>query len=650
MDDLDKGYTPHKMRRKIPKVGRSYKRHKNEKKTFDKSDEFIDELTKEIMADLEKGRGPDKKPRKRRGYGLDAPATGPRARAAAEQGRIAQEQVQRLAINTEDNSVKTQISNKEADIGTFKRKIQRIKDGTADIRIPAKEAIAHYKETIKKLESEIKQLKGNNVSKSIEQEMDEMADKMEKSTIDPKDEFKQIILEMGSEGLKKAMPTLKEEERELVKSTLEEILKAKKVTMDDKYAGDKKFARVKDMGTEEEDGSDDEDEKLVKPEAAAMRQQGGSGDEGESDWEGQVIKGDKMSMEEAKDKIMDMEAKEHGTKDPKKIVEAEKKENKMEKGKLCKACKSEMCKCMNKSKTIEKGGPGSGRKGNSSSNDPHKRHKMRMLESNIKATEKTLRNFDKTSPVYEDQKYKLKRMKDKLKEMKGYGMKKSLEEIKELKDQVIKSYEEAGLEYNDELVKAEMKKRLEKSDTLIETRKAAETEYDEDEVTKGKMLKEEDQVEMGGQDKGGKKDRADKKSVPEIEVGKDADETADEATAKVGKMKKSLVWGDPQAKLRALTGGRNFHYNVNGYYDECLEKAKGEESTEELKKSEEKSEDLNDIIEKGLDKSHTDVASEELQKSQQMGEFAKNSFSDAELADAMNISAEELKEILGEKE
>lgn len=56
MDNIDKSYDPKAFRRKIPKAGRSYKRHKNEKKTFDKSID-INDLVEEIMSEhLEKSK------------------------------------------------------------------------------------------------------------------------------------------------------------------------------------------------------------------------------------------------------------------------------------------------------------------------------------------------------------------------------------------------------------------------------------------------------------------------------------------------------------------------------------------------------------------------------------------------------------------
>ena len=358
---------------------------------------------------------------------------------------------------------------------------------------------------------------------TIETEIDQIADQMAKSTQDPKTELIATIKELGAEGLRKSLPELSDDQRDLVKSILEEMSKGKQaVSMDANYDGDRKFITHDVMGTELEDGSDDEDEKLVLQAAASHNHQGDLSPEGRDD---HVIK------------ACDEEGKE--------ILMKEKKDDKKPKkdGEEC-------------------------------------------------------------------------------------SMTKSLEDILILKNEVIESYENAGLDYDDVIVKSEMKKRL---------------------------LKEEDQVEPKDQTTGGKAPRSKKESCPDIEEGKNAEETADEAVSKIGKMKKSLPAFDPQAKLRANTGGRNFHYSVNNYYNEALAKAQGIDTAEELSKAtgdiaEETADDLNDIIEKGYDATMCDVAEEELQKSLVKGAFAQGSFSDEDMAEALNISVADYKELVGNKE
>lgn len=425
---MEKSYDPKKFRRKIPKVGRSYKRHQIEKKTFDKSNN-INDLVEEII------------------------------------------------MGTKSNE-------------------------------------------------------DNTMAKSIENEIDSMADNMAKSTIDPKAELMATIKELGPVELKKSLADLSDEQKGMVVEILEEMNKA--TSMDANYSPDKKFAKLANMGTEEETGSDDSDEKLVVASNKDIKHQGDDSPEGKS---GQVIKSESETIDDIIEKAM------YKNCDKEQVEEAH--QNMMDKDK----------------KDYKKG----------------------------------------------------------YKKGKGYDMAKSLEDALALKNEIIKSYEDAGLAYTDELVKGEMKKR---------------------------MNPEEDQVIQPDATKG--KSTAKKESVPNIEVAKDASETADEV--KVPSIKKSLPGFDPQSRLRANTGGRNFHFSIDNFYNEALAKAQGKDTTkEELSKgeTEESVDDINDIIEKGFDKTMCNVAEEELQKSQIMGEFAQSSFSDKDFADAMNISEAEYKELMG---
>lgn len=228
----------------------------------------------------------------------------------------------------------------------------------------------------------------------IDEQIEAMAEKMEKSTTSPEEGLFAVIKSLGKDGLKAKLPTLSEEEKGLLKSALESMNLKKAVSFDDAYAAKMIQGKVTDTIIQEEIASDDADEKLVKP-AANKQSHQGTATEG---WEGQVIKSleenldqviekamekckdDKMVMkklkekgmdeskvqgaldkykakqevkksdstyvrevvdgkevnteiekagdrEVAKEKIMSMEEKEHGTKDPKKLVAAEKKEH-----------------------------------------------------------------------------------------------------------------------------------------------------------------------------------------------------------------------------------------------------------------------------------------------------------------------------------
>lgn len=235
----------------------------------------------------------------------------------------------------------------------------------------------------------------------ITKQITEMAEKMEKSTTNPKDNLFKAIRSLGSAGLKEKLATLSDEDKLVLKAALEEMSLQKAVEFDKEAQSAKPIqGKVSDTIIQEEIASDDADEKLMKPAAAVMNHQGTPTD----GWEGTMIKSiqdnpeqldlviekamekckdEKMVVkkltekgmdegkvqgavdkfkaknvkksepevittpevpaedlekgkmkeqrEDAKEKVMQMEEKEHGTKDPKKIVEAEKKENKMKK-------------------------------------------------------------------------------------------------------------------------------------------------------------------------------------------------------------------------------------------------------------------------------------------------------------------------------
>lgn len=421
----------------------------------------------------------------------------------------------------------------------------------------------------------VKKSEENNMSKSIEEQIEQMADQMEKSTQDPSEAIKETIKELGAEGLKKAMPSLSDEQKELLKSVIEDMNKA--VEMDDSYAADRKREDIQDTKYDTEFADDDKDEELVKPEAAQVSHQGGSKAEGESPWEGQVIKSELAAIRDQIIKSYEDAGLEYT---------------------------DELVKGMMKKKYMEK------------------------------------------MSAKEDEK------KDK-----KIAEKEAKEEVKEHEQKM-------------------HKKDMKKADSLVETRKAQEKDLG-DGMAAAK-LPEEDQTGDTKQITEGES-RAKDEKVKDLE--NDPEETADEVKCPEGKMKKSVSWEDPNALLKANTLGRNHHFNVNNYYDNALNKSymskmmkmckagmakkeikekMGEEYKEDaykacmekmgkMKKSEEpaKKEDLNDIIEKGQDLSYDDYRTGvELSKHKTNGN--QSSFNDVDMADAFNMTEEELKEILGE--
>lgn len=195
----------------------------------------------------------------------------------------------------------------------------------------------------------------------IDQEIENIAEKMEKGTAMTEfsiDLIKSTIKELGAEDLKKAAVILNEDQKALLKSILEDMKKASndlEPASKTTPVGDETENENKPTQTEHDEYLADEAKKRKQME---HKNQGGNNPpEG---WEGQVIKAAPMTKKEEAKTLISMEEKEHGTKDPKKLIEAEKKENTdCAHGMDMKKCST----CMAKSEDdMEKGGSGSGRK------------------------------------------------------------------------------------------------------------------------------------------------------------------------------------------------------------------------------------------------------------------------------------------------
>lgn len=271
MDDLEKGYTKKKNRRYIPKVGRSYKRHMEETKTFDKS-LTNEELIEAILEDLNKGGpGSGKKGHKTsiQDFNLEL-----RVKKELESGRLDKLRGLNRILNSKK---KKAIQQNDKDAAKYYRDLES-------------------KVAYKMIERMSKSEQENTMS--IEKEMDEMAEKMEKAFGDHKAALKETIKELGLEGLKKSMTNISEEQKELLKSVLEEMKEEaleKAVEMDANYAAKRRRENIKDTNYDTEFADDDADEKLVKPEAAQHNHQGDITPEGR---EGQIIKSELASLKE----------------------------------------------------------------------------------------------------------------------------------------------------------------------------------------------------------------------------------------------------------------------------------------------------------------------------------------------------------------
>ena len=530
----------------------------------------------------------------------------------------------------------------------------------------------------------------------IDNEINMLASRMAKSAQDPKQTLFDTIMELGPEGLKKAAANLSPAETELLKASLEEMKKAAnmpKPTEDGKkLAPEVTKTPAKKMETESQTGSDDEDEKKIMASASAEHKaQGGPKD---SPLEGQVIKGREPGMEHRTDsgaiiightstgKPMYANAehpahKDMGHKDHKEAAsmhqghasqirsqmdQSEKDEKgepkdkprhlemfsqarmhenqamehmkqgaKKEDAEMKKNCSPGMMKSMRKAvkQVAFEGG------------DLKKAYENFMSKSEEKEKQKMEKREDSKvdSPSEEKKEVPSAEKLEKKKMKKAKKIEKSLRKIvkmakslKMTKEDLSKAVKEAG--NNLKLVKAELKAKLIKAEAMDAVKPAPE----------------EDQVKMGGQDKGGKEEKINKEKG-ELEIK--AETEADQVKAP---MAKSVQWTFKNS-IGAGTLGRNAHYDVDAFIEkseaekqEAIKKGAyiGEKETEPLKKAEGQKADLNDLIEKGLDFSTDEIKRiQEVSAHKVDGIKLVKSFSDRELAAALGMDEKTYKELMG---
>jgi hypothetical protein len=145
-----------------------------------------------------------------------------------------------------------------------------------------------------------------------------------------------------------------------------------------------------------------------------------------------------------------------------------------------------------------------------------------------------------------------------------------------------------------------------------------------------------------------------------LNMGKDNKKVQDDVNnMKVEGMKKSVSWKPEDALLKANTQGRNFHFNVGDFVEGMLKaeeeekkrKKDGKPARDEGVEKEMKKADINDLIEKGQDRSWFQ---EDMAKSLANAEAQKNtaslakSFNEVEdMAVLLGLTPEEAKKILG---
>lgn len=528
---------------------------------------------------------------------------------------------------------------------------------------------------------------------NIENEIDQIAEDLAKSNQDPKEKLFDTIRHLGSDGIKAKLDSLNKSEKELLQSALEEMSKGgpgsgqkghmtsrvaqrqakltainagvaahahevaavkdkeqrheankteadhakmrskqrakekmdKAVEMDKNYAAKYVQGKIDDTIIQEDKADDDQDEKLVskEPEAQTVNHQGTP----TPGWEGQVIKGKEMSKDQAKDKIMDMEIKEHKTKDPKKLVEAEKEEHAK--------------KCMKKSIEILQS---HGATFLAMFPDEIEKAHVGFKKVSENAAKHGAEDPDAVAAAVGRKKYG----KAEFQHMADAGKK----HVKKSEDDMVCS-KKKEMPFGD--LKDEKKSKDEKKEALKKIKKSVEDQLKEKgvvatpELVKSEMkrlLKEEDQD--GDAPEMNEKTRTNKENVASLDMGKDNKEAQKKVNDEKQGMKKAL-WGNENDLLKANTNGRNHHFSMDDYIDQVL--AESTKPAEDVKKSNSESkEDLNDIIAKGGDASWDQINCDRLVKANNdkiKGKFVK-SFEPNEIAEALGLTEEEAKKILGE--
>jgi hypothetical protein len=251
---------------------------------------------------------------------------------------------------------------------------------------------------------------------------------------------------------------------------------------------------------------------------------------------------------------------------------------------------------------------------------------IKIINSTIKKGE----NMEQKPEMTEEQKLEKKKMK------KAKKIAKSIQKIVKLakalglsKDDVKKAIEAANGDLK--VVKSEMKDKV-----------------------KGKINKEENQVEIKTQDEAAVTAPKPDQSKGALEVK--PDETADEALKQLPKVAKSINW-QMKSSIAAGSLGRNTHWDVDGYIEKSEQEKQeiikkggyfGEKEVEALKKSETAKADLNDLIEKGMDYSKEEIARIEGVRDHKpdAGALKKSNY-DVEIARSMGMTQEQYEEIFG---
>lgn len=460
----------------------------------------------------------------------------------------------------------------------------------------------------------------------IENEIEDLAAKMEKSIQDPREVLKAAIAALGPAELKKALTTLTPAELDLVKSSLEADLLAKggpgsgirghqtaetptsadphaaqKISMfsDALSAKKKVHAQYKKEKPDYKAGNPNHDmtEASIGKMTSKLKEMKTMKKAVEFDKEAQAVKYVKGNINDTilqEDKVDD-DADE-------KLVKPE------------------------AAKMDHQGTPTPGWEG-------------QVVKGEKPMDKKEIKAIADKEAAEEVKEHESKMHAKKEKEMeKGYAAKSEEKEEKCMEPMAKKE----GAEEKDEAEGEEGKKapKAKLMDKLRAMKKALETELGAEaspELIKGKMKAMMQEMEA---DEKEEKDESKEKPEPKKEEKKESKP----------EMKKA-IWEEPNALLKAMTGGRNHHFNVNGYYDEVLKQA-ASPLDEKLTKSGNfptPKEDLNEIIAKGQDTTWGALETDRLVKSSARTGSLIKSFEQNEIAAALGLTEEEARKLLGEE-
>ena len=502
----------------------------------------------------------------------------------------------------------------------------------------------------------------------VDLEIEEMAKTMEFSTMDPIQEIKKAISELGPEGLKKALPNMTEENKELLNSVLEDMNKSHKLPL----TAPKKLVNVGGENYVQEEVLNDEADEAIFDASVAegdneQKHQGGSHDQPyKLDWEGQMIKSlDEFTMEELATfgeiyKAMKMKK----MKKDMDVAEAEEADDVMPEGdapveKAVSASPKLWGSTKPRGVGIYKG------------DEEDKKEKKEDMDKAVSASPNLWGKPGKKRGVgiYKGEDDSVA---EDVKEVEGP---KKLNEVmdeapEDKKDDILRELREKKMKKAKEMMKTAMKKECpdmeEMSEVKIEKMKkdmrkalvsVLSEEWSDEDIAKAKEMMDKEpklpemkQVDPEMKDGNAAALNEGKMKLKQEEPADAAKDTADEALAEVkGEMKKSIKWyGEPNDAFKAGRLGRHsYASSVNEYYDAALYKAeKKEEPKEELKKSINLN-DINDLIEHGLFKSAVDIESntrmEAFKKSQ--GNFTRTSFSEDDMIATCHLSKEDIEKL-----